>query len=242
VRDNEHGNTASVEDATLKGKKIYAFSGKESLLHFIANKHGILIAMNAEKIMNPDPDLKRIINANYGYPDGSGAVLALRSKGKKATKIPGTELWQDIIHQFADSKSFYLIGSQDEVIQNTVSQLRSMYPSINILNSRNGFIHNQEEKEAVKEDILRLKPDIVFIAMGTPKQEYLMEEFLSHYGALYMGLGGSFDIFSGSKKRAPELFLKLHLEWLYRLIKEPTRIKRQLNLVKFFFFLLTKRM
>ena len=71
--------------------------------------------------------------------------------------------------------------------------------------------------------------------MGSPKQEFLMQKFLNEYPALYMGLGGSFDVYSGLKKRAPRFFIKFGLEWFYRLLKEPSRIFRQLDLIKFFF-------
>ena len=83
-------------------------------------------------------------------------------------------------------------------------------------------------------NFIKKKPDVIFIAMGSPKQEFLMRDFLKKYNALYMGLGGSFDVYSGVKKRAPKIFINLGLEWLYRLLKEPTRFSRQTSLVKFF--------
>ncbi len=242
MKNNDTIKTSSMAQAILNGKKIYAFPDKKALLSFIQDKHGILVAMNAEKIMNPDPGLKRIINNNFGYADGSGAVLALKQKGKQSAKIPGTEFWQDMIRQFAGHKSFYLIGSSDDVIEQTVQRLQQEYPTLEIVNYRNGFLEEQSEIDTLKEDICRQKPDVVFVAMGSPKQEYLMEELLQSHPALYMGLGGSFDIYSGLKKRAPQFFLKLHLEWLYRLLKEPTRISRQIKLARFFILVLFKRL
>jgi len=93
----------------------------------------------------------------------------------------------------------------------------------------------------VLEDIKQKKPDVVFIAMGSPRQEFLMQRYLQEYKALYMGLGGSFDVYSGMKNRAPKIFVDLGLEWFYRLLKEPTRISRQLKLVKFFFKIIFDR-
>jgi len=162
--------------------------------------------------------------------------MALKQKGLNATKIPGSEFWLDIINKYQNEKSFYLIGTTTEVIENTVKKLKQEYPNINILGYQNGFI-NESQKIALKEKLKDLKPDVVFVAQGSPRQEFLMDELIKIHPALYMGLGGSFDIYGGDKKRAPKLFLDLHCEWLYRLLKEPTRFGRQLSLVKFLLLL-----
>jgi UDP-N-acetyl-D-mannosaminouronate:lipid I N-acetyl-D-mannosaminouronosyltransferase len=212
--------------------KINAFENKKHFLNQIKNEKKILIAMNAEKILKDDEKLRKIVNENISYPDGIGAVMALKQKGLNTIKIPGSEFWLDIIKEFQNEKSFYFIGSTQEVIENTIRKLKMEYPSINILGYQNGFI-NEEQKIELKEKLQNLKPDVVFVAQGSPRQEFLMDELIKVHPALYMGLGGSFDIYGGTKKRAPKIFLDLHLEWLYRLLKEPTRIGRQLNLVKF---------
>ena len=85
------------------------------------------------------------------------------------------------------------------------------------------------------EDIATKKPDVVFVAMGSPKQELLMEEMSKRCPAIYQGLGGSFDVYTGNVKRAPKWWVDHNLEWAYRLIKEPVRIKRQIHLIKFLF-------
>lgn len=216
--------------------KINAFESKEEFLNQIKDEKKILIAMNAEKILKEDEKLREIINSNIGYPDGVGAVMALKSKGLDAVKIPGSEFWLDIVNRFQNEKSFYFVGSTNEVITSTVQKLKQEYPSINILGYRDGFL-DEDDKSKLKDALLELKPDVVFVAQGSPRQEFLMDELLKIHPALYMGLGGSFDIYGGDKKRAPKLFLNLHLEWLYRLLKEPTRVGRQLNLVKFLFLL-----
>jgi len=141
-------------------------------------------------------------------------------------------LWHDIIESYYKTKSLYFIGASQEVIKTTVSKLKNEFPEIDIKNYRNGFLKNGDI-EKIKIDLQEKKPDVVFVAMGTPKQEFLMEEFMSVYPALYQGLGGSFDVYSGKLKRAPKIFLKLRVEFLYRLILEPKRIGRQLHLVKF---------
>ncbi len=225
----------------LLNVETYAFSNKASFLDYIKDKKKILVAINAEKILKDDRRLYQIINQNIGYPDGIGAVMALKQKGLDAVKIPGSEFWLDIIHEFHNEKRFYLLGSTQEVIENTVKKLKKEFPNINIVGYRDGFLKDND-KQRLKESLRLLKPDIVFIAQGSPRQEFLMAELLEIHPALYMGLGGSFDIYGGDKKRAPKLFLDLHLEWLYRLLKEPTRIHRQLILVKFLLWLKMKKL
>jgi len=229
-----------IEKVKLRNIMTYAFASREDLLKFIEDKRQILVAVNAEKILKDNVKLHNIINNNIGYSDGVGAVLALKQKGLQAVKIPGAEFWLDIIDRFEKEKSFYLIGSSTEVIEKTVKKLKQEFPSVNIIAYRNGFLQD-EDKEKLIEDLKLKKPDVVFVAQGSPRQEYLMEELLNEYPALYMGLGGSFDVYSGEKKRAPSFFINNGLEWLYRLLQEPTRIGRQLILGKFIFLLVMKK-
>ncbi|OFX62325.1 MAG: glycosyl transferase [Bacteroidetes bacterium GWA2_30_7] len=228
-----------MQQIKLNHINVYSFSTRKELIDMAINEKKILIAINAEKILKKDCALQSIINQNIGYPDGVGAVWALKKKGyKKTIKIPGVELWLDIIKELHNAKNFYFVGSTDDVINNTVTKLKQEFPAINILNFRNGFIKTDEDKELLINDLTEKKPDIVFVAMGTPKQEILMDELKKAHPALYQGLGGSFDVYSGKVKRAPKIFISLGIEWLYRLLKEPTRIKRQLVLVKFFWLLI----
>jgi len=220
----------------INNYKIHAFKSKEDFLKQIDGKKKILIAMNAEKIMKKDAMLQVIINNNIGYPDGIGTVMALKQKGLDAVKIPGSEFWLLIVMRFYKERNFYLIGSSQEIIEGTVARLKEEFSNINIIGYRNGFLDDRA-KEDLKVTLQEDKPDIIFVAQGTPRQEYLMDELIKVHPALYMGLGGSFDIYGGDKKRAPKFFLNFHLEWLYRLLKEPTRINRQLNLIKFLFLL-----
>ncbi len=217
---------------TVNGINIYPFKSKEELMNYAIGEKKILVAINAEKILKEDDRLRRIINENIGYPDGIGAVMALKKKGAKAAKIPGVELWHDIIKRYHKEKTFYLIGATQDVIETTVNKLRKEFPDIKILGYRNGFLQ-KEDIEKLKKDLTEKKPDIVYVAMGTPKQEYLMEELIKIHPALYQGLGGSFDVYSGKLKRAPNIFLKLKIEFLYRLLLQPKRIGRQIRLVKF---------
>lgn len=219
----------------VNGVKVHPFASHDELLAYVSQKKGILVAINAEKILHATEQTRSIINRNIGYCDGIGAVMALKKRGyDKVIKIPGCELWLKIISMtYQQGKTFYLVGGKQEVIEQTVEKLKKEFPGIQIANFRNGYIKTDEEKRALIEDITTKKPDVVFVAMGSPKQELLMEEISQRHPAIYQGLGGSFDVYTGNVKRAPKWWVDHNLEWAYRLVKEPSRIKRQIHLVRF---------
>ena len=218
----------------INGVKVYAPASREALIEYAFKHQKILVAVNAEKILHATDESRDIINRNLGYPDGIGAVWALKKKGiKEVFKIPGCELWLNIIKKYYKAKSFYLVGGKQAVIENTVIKIKSQFEGIHICNFRNGYIKTETEELALIEDIKKHKPDIVYVAMGSPKQEILMERIQKSHQALYQGLGGSFDVYIGSVKRAPEWWVRNNLEWTYRLLSQPSRIKRQIHLVRF---------
>ena len=219
----------------VNGVKIHPFSTFDSLLEYVNGRKGILVAINAEKILHATDQTRSIINRNIGYCDGVGAVMALKKKGyNDVVKIPGCELWLKIIASlFKEGKTFYLVGGKQEVIEQTVDKLKTEFPGIQIVTYRNGYIKTDEERNALIDDIAQKKPDVVFVAMGSPKQELLMEEMLQRHAAIYQGLGGSFDVYTGNVKRAPKWWVDHSLEWAYRLVKQPSRIKRQIHLIRF---------
>lgn len=228
---------------TVNGVMIYPFASISQLITHVAKYKGILVAINAEKILHATDETRNIINRNIGYCDGAGAVMALSKKGYEVAKIPGCELWLHIIDAFyKEGKTFYLVGGKQEVVEATVEKLRKEKDGINIIAYRNGYIKSNEEKQALLNDIAAKKPDVVFVAMGSPKQELLMEEMQKLHPAIYQGLGGSFDVYVGRVKRAPEWWVNHSLEWLYRLINEPSRIKRQIFLIPFYLKLKTGRL
>lgn len=222
----------------LNGVQTYAPNSREALIDYAQRGKKILVAVNAEKILHATDVSRSIINRNLGYPDGIGAVMALKQKGvQDVVKIPGCELWLDIIKNYYKEKTFYLVGGKEEIIQQTVKELKEQYQGIRILNFRNGYIKTDQEKQKLINDIVSKKPDVVFVALGSPKQELLMEEMQQEHAALYQGLGGSFDVFTGNVNRAPKWWVKNNLEWAYRLVKQPSRIKRQIHLVRFMYLL-----
>ncbi|WP_422107360.1 WecB/TagA/CpsF family glycosyltransferase [Winogradskyella sp.] len=224
-----------MQSEALNNVITYAPNSRDELIDYAVDNKKILVAVNAEKILHATDQSRAIINRNLGYPDGIGAVWALRKKGHKSTvKIPGCELWLDLIQKHHRDKSFYLVGGKDEVINATVEQLKSEFEGINICNFRNGYLKTEEEEYALIEDVKKHRPDVVFVAMGSPKQELLMERIQKEHNAVYQGLGGSFDVYTGNVKRAPKWWVKNNLEWTYRLINQPSRIKRQIHLLRFF--------
>lgn len=230
-----------MEKEWINGIQIYAPQNREELIEHAFHTKAILIAMNAEKILKAPKELIELTNQNIGYPDGVGAVWALKKRGVHAIKIPGCELWLDIIRTYHETKSFYFVGGTQETIEKVVQGLRQEYPDIAISGFRNGFL-SLEERTHLIEDVHNKKPDIVFVAMGSPKQELLMAEMQKRHAAVYQGLGGSFDVYTGNVDRAPDWWVRNNLEWAYRLIKQPTRIKRQVGLLKFFMLLNLNRL
>lgn len=226
-----------MESRLANNVRCFAPASREELMNYAFEQRSILVAVNAEKILHATDESRSIINRNIGYPDGIGAVWALKKKGcTQAVKIPGCELWLDIVKEYHSTKSFYLLGGTDEVIQETVDRLKKEFPEINILSHRNGYLSDEERRNLIL-DIAEKKPDIIFVAMGSPKQELLMEEMYRYHPAVYQGLGGSFDVYTNKVKRAPKWWVKNNLEWAYRLVNQPSRIKRQIHLVRFFILL-----
>lgn len=201
------------------------------------------MAINAEKILHANEQTRGIINRNIGYCDGSGAVLALKQKGfKDVQKIAGCELWLKIIRRFLSEKTFYLVRSKPQVIEETVAKLKVDFPGIRIVGYRDGYLKSEQERLDLIADIVAKKPDVVFVAMGSPKQELLMEEIQKQHKAIFQGLGGSFDVYTGHVERAPKWWVDHNLEFAYRLLKEPKRIKRQIYLVKYAWWLLWRKL
>lgn len=227
----------------LNGVKVYPFTSEQELLDYVNAHPGILVAINAEKILHANEQTRGIINRNIGYCDGSGAVLALKQKGfKNVQKIAGCELWLKIIRRFLSEKTFYLVGSKPQVIEETVAKLKVDFPGIRIEGYRDGYLKSDQERLDLIADIVAKKPDVVFVAMGSPKQELLMEEIQKQHKAIFQGLGGSFDVYTGHVERAPKWWVDHNLEFAYRLLKEPKRIKRQIYLVKYAWWLLWRKL
>tara|TARA_B110000902_G_scaffold262288_1_gene338839 strand:+ start:483 stop:1109 length:627 start_codon:yes stop_codon:yes gene_type:complete len=202
-----------------------------------------LIAINSDKITYADSRLRNIIDSHIGYTDGIGAVWALRQKGvQNVIKISGSELWLAFIKKYYSEKSVYLIGADSTTIQEVVEKLHREFVGINIVGYRDGYLKDSAEQTLLLQDISKVRPDIIFVAMGSPRQEYLMEDIYRIYPTLMLGLGGSFDIYAGRKRRAPELIIKMNLEFLYRYIFSGVKLKRIIVDFRFFVLLISRKL
>lgn len=161
--------------------------------------------------------------------DGIGVVKAAAILGYEMHgRVTGVETVQSLL-KILDSqkKSLYLLGAKKEVLEMFVSKIKSEYPSIQVVGYQNGYV---KDKDAVFEEIVKLQPDAVLVALGIPAQELLIAKHYNKFSkGIFIGVGGSFDVLSGMKKRAPKIFIKLNLEWLYRIACEPKRFKRFYN-------------
>ena len=218
----------------LNGMKVFPFRSATELLTYVDSHKGILVAVNAEKVTKATDETRAIVNNNIGYADGAGVVVAMHKKGKpEAVRIAGCDLWLDIIRESYMEKTYYLVGGKQEVIDDTIAKLKEEFEGINILGYRNGYIKTDEEREALIKDIADKKPDVVYVAMGSPIQEFLMADMMKVHPAIYQGLGGSFDVYTGRVKRAPLWWQKHNVEFLYRFLKQPQRYKREYYRLKF---------
>lgn len=122
------------------------------------------------------------------------------------------------------SKSIYLLGASKDVIELTVKNINKEYPKVNILGYSDGYVDNKDD---IFKRIKNISPDIVLVALGVPKQELLIAKHYDNFSkGIFVGVGGTFDVISGTKKRAPQIIQKLNIEWLYRIIGNKERIKR----------------
>ncbi|AUM96870.1 TPA: WecB/TagA/CpsF family glycosyltransferase [Clostridium botulinum] len=217
------------------------FNGsKEELLNIIdkyakvniisGNPEVLYNGLNNEELFKNFTDKNSII-----IPDGVGVVLASKIiKNPVKEKIAGIELMDGILKKCNENgKAVYLLGTTEDVLKECEKNLLIKYRNLNIIGKNNGFFDMDDCKE-ILEDIKELKPYVLFIAMGCPRQEKFISKYMDELPCkIYMGVGGSFDVFAGKVKRAPRWMINCNLEWLYRVAKEPYRIKRLASIPKF---------
>ncbi|MDR2940011.1 MAG: WecB/TagA/CpsF family glycosyltransferase [Clostridiales bacterium] len=218
------------------------------LLGFLSeNRNHILITPNPEIVLEArkDPDLMRIIkSADLVVPDGIGVVIASKfNKVKIPERVAGYDLIQGLFNNIKDGgATVYLLGGGKGVAELAAKNMMRKYKGLNIIGVNDGYFDGRKEKLII-EEINRLKPDILLLGLGYPKQEKFADKYKSALPVkLTCCIGGSFDVMSGKTKRAPELFQKLNLEWFYRLITEPSRFFRMLRLPLFMFIVIKEKL
>ena len=220
--------------------KIYNKSKKDLLEElFTRNEKIHIISGNPEVLSSGLTDevlLKNFISNNsIIIPDGIGVVISTKIvKEPVVEKIPGIEVMDEILKRCEkDGKFVFLIGSKQENLQLCIQTLYEKYPQLIICGSHDGYFDLNSCDDLLK-DINKRKPFAIFVAMGAPRQELFIAKYMENLNAsIFMGVGGSFDNYAGIVKRAPKWMINLGLEWLYRVVKEPFRIKRLIIIPKF---------
>jgi N-acetylglucosaminyldiphosphoundecaprenol N-acetyl-beta-D-mannosaminyltransferase len=183
-----------------------------------------------------DAGLKRIIeNADLITPDSSGVLWACRKQGQPlAERVSGVEIVERLCERSAErGYKLFFLGAAPGVAESAAQKMREKYPGCQIVGARDGFFKPEDEADIV-ERIRAAAPDILCVALGIPKQEHFIDRNLAALGVPVMiGVGGTFDVFSGSVKRAPLWMQKASLEWLYRLYKNPRKLGKVMTLPRF---------
>ena len=210
-----------------ESQEVFLNRIKQALLE---EKKMFIITANPETLMiaEKDEEFKKIVLSDDAtvVADGIGII-----KGAKMLDIPleNRILGVDLVNKLLDycnefEKSIYLFGAKEEVIQKMKEIIEKKYVKAKLVGANNGYVENKQE---IFEDIKQKKPDVILVALGIPNQEKLIaKNYLDFEKGIFIGVGGSFDVISGVKKRAPKFFIKFNLEWLYRITTEPKRLKR----------------
>lgn len=192
-----------------------------------------VVTLNAEMTMlcESHEKLREIVRqADLTIPDGSGIVFYLRLHGKKIRRIPGIELAESLLQTAGQKERVFFYGGAPGVVEAAAEAIKQKYPGVNIVGTQNGFISGVEI-EKLQENLKQLQPQLILVGLGVPRQELWIAENRSLCPqATWIGVGGSLDVWSGIKSRAPAILANNHLEWLYRLYQEPWRWRRMIAL------------
>lgn len=218
---------------------------KKEALEFVVSsietqKNVHVLTINPEIIQNAicDKELDTLIrNADLTIADGIGIEIALKLQGKKAKRIPGIEFADNLLEIASkNGLSVALIGAKSFIVEKAIDNLKKKFASLNIAYYHDGYFKNEEE-DAIIDNLSKTDPKIVLVAMGGKKQEMFISKLKNKLkGCVFVGVGGSFDVWSGYVKRAPIFFQKVGLEWLYRVLSEPSRFKRIFPALPIFLF------
>ena len=187
-----------------------------------------IITINPEMIMNAQKNeqfFEIIKNSNLNIMDGVGVKIALKFQGINKNQIRGVDFSRELV-KLASENNYRIafLGAKEEVIQKAKESFLNQYPNLNFVYVRNGYFDNDNE---IIEELKQANPQILLVGLGSPRQEELISKLKNElFGCVMVGVGGSFDVFSGIVKESPLVWRKLGLEWLYRTILQPERFKR----------------
>lgn len=202
-------------------------------------EQAFVVTANAEIIMmcQQDKEYNNIVSeqADLVLPDGAGAVWAGRYLGNEVPeRVAGFDLYNQLLKLSADKGyKAYFFGGAPGVAEAAKNKAEELYPGVQIVGCRNGYF-NETEEEAIIKEINDAAPDMLFVALGAPKQEKWLVKYRNQLKPrILMGIGGSFDVLAGKMERAPKWMQEASLEWAFRLYKQPSRFMRMLALPKF---------
>lgn len=211
----------------ILGYGVDSFTFDEAV-EYAYSHHGQIVTINPEMISEARKNkaFSEIVeHADLVVPDGIGVEIGLKILGHKVRRIPGIELGRALIVKFSDeNKTVAFVGAKPEVVESAVKMLRTDIQNLNVVYFHDGYF---KDANIIMDSLYQAKPDLVLVALGSPKQEFFIAEMKTRLpNSTFIGLGGSFDVWAGHVERAPEIYQNLGLEWLYRTIKEPKRFKR----------------
>lgn len=227
-------DNVTMEEALERGREI--LDGHKTCYCVTPNAEMAYEALHDETFRN-------LLNgAELVLPDGAGVVLGAKLlKTPLKQKVAGIEFAQNMLPIMAQMGSrLFLLGSKPGVAELAAAKMTEQNPDLIICGMADGYFTDELR---ILNQINESGADVLYVCLGSPKQEYFMQKYQKALGVKLMcGLGGTLDGIAGTVKRAPKWMIRLQLEWLYRLIKEPRRFKRMLRLPKFIFAALKKRM
>lgn len=235
----------TMKNISILGVKIHPLTMEETVEvieeHFIKTQKPLhLMGVNADKINQcvDDPEMMDIVNnCDIVNADGASVVLAGKYLGIDIPeRVAGIDLMQKLL-TLSEKKGYtvYFFGAKEEVVQKMLSAFKVDYPNLKVVGYRNGYFKD-DEIDAISQDIASKAPQLVFVGITSPKKEILIERFMRDgVNGIFMGVGGSFDILSGTIKRAPIWMQKAHLEWLFRVANEPRRLFKRYFVGNFVF-------
>ena len=226
-------DSLTMDEAVSRGMALMA--EKKAAYVVTPNPEIVMLAREDPALLNAVQDAALVL------PDGIGVVKGARILGTPLKeKIPGIDFATNLMAKMSESgQKLFLLGAKPGVAELAAAALQERFPGLVICGTNDGYF---QDDAPVIEKINAVQPDLLLVCLGAPKQELWMQTNASRLSVgLMAGLGGSLDVFSGVTERAPEVWQKLGLEWLHRLLKEPGRAKRMSNLPKFVFAVLGKR-
>lgn len=201
------------------------------------NEKRFVVTANPEIVMNANKDknyMEDIKKADYVTADGIGIVKAAQLLNTPLPeRVAGYEIMMELL-KLANENSYkvYFIGATEDTLDKMIQNVKRDYGNLEIVGSHHGFFDWSDNQ--IAEEVIETEPDLVFLALGAPRQEKWISQHLHLFNkGIFIGVGGCFDVIAGTVKRAPVVWQKANLEWLYRIMKQPARIKRSIAIPQF---------